>query len=195
MSSMAARRYRRLVQDVLPEARFVHLVRGGRDVALSVRGLWRGPNSAGEAAAWWAGKVARARRQEFGLRHDLEVRYEDLVAEPAATLRRVCEFLDLGWSDAMLRYHERASARLVEFRLPRTSAGGGGRLFMAEEMRAIHVRAVQLPGSDRVGRWRREMASEDKAAFERVAGRALEALGYSVSTESDAEPPDGSAAA
>ena len=36
-----------------------------------------------------------------------EVRYEDLVEDPAGELTRLCAFLDLPYDAAMLRYHER----------------------------------------------------------------------------------------
>ncbi|MBA3474240.1 MAG: sulfotransferase, partial [Rubrobacter sp.] len=42
-----------LIQDLLPEARFIHVVRDGRDVALSSMGLWFGPDSIEEAARRW----------------------------------------------------------------------------------------------------------------------------------------------
>ena len=39
-----------LIHDLLPETRFVHIIRDGRDVALSTRDLWFGPDSVEEAA-------------------------------------------------------------------------------------------------------------------------------------------------
>ena len=51
-----------LIQERLPEARFSHLVRDGRDVALSVIEERRGSGQAmsiQKAAKWWVTKVRR----------------------------------------------------------------------------------------------------------------------------------------
>ncbi len=44
----------------------------------------------------------------------LRVRYEDLVRDPASTLRPVLDAAGLPWNDAVLRHHERANAGLRE---------------------------------------------------------------------------------
>ena len=40
-----------------------------------------------------------------------ELRYEDLVADVETHARRLIEFLDLPWDDAVLRFHEHARKR------------------------------------------------------------------------------------
>lgn len=42
-----------LIHRLLPEARFVHIIRDGRDVALSHSGLWFGPRLEEDPATWW----------------------------------------------------------------------------------------------------------------------------------------------
>jgi len=101
----------------LPESRFIHLIRDGRDVALSqsARALNEQPPPA-EQAARWIKRIGKAREQAAALKGPryVEARYEDLVREPETTLRRICEFIDLPWDDAVLDYHERAAERLTE---------------------------------------------------------------------------------
>ena len=168
-----------LIQEVLPEAYFIHIIRDGRDVALSIRDLWWGPNSIEEAAEWWAGKIRRARRQALALCNYMEVRYEDLVADPERQLRDICDFISLEWSSDMLSYYLQAEQRLSEFDRART-ASSGERLITVEELRSIHSRTNSPPLRDRSQRWRREMSSGDRNTFERVAGGVLMALGYQV---------------
>ena len=105
-----------MIQDVLPEARFIHIVRDGRDVALSVKDLWFGPNTFEEAAAWWVMLMWRARGQVENLRFYYELRYEDLVLKTEETLRDVCEFIDLPWDSAMLNYPEKFEELSVDCR-------------------------------------------------------------------------------
>jgi hypothetical protein len=167
-----------LIQRLLPEARFVHLIRDGRDVALSHQGLWFGPTSVRAAARWWTALIAAARAQVDDLRFYLEVRYEDLVREPEATLRRVCAFVELPWHPTVLDYHARAQERLEE--LARPERRPDGRIVSGADRAAIHGRTSQPPDAAHVGRWRREMSVPDRQWFEARAGALLRELGYEV---------------
>jgi len=87
-----------------PEARLVHMVRDPRDVAASTMTMRWGPSDPKEAA-WFVGGVldqwaevqARVPAERI-----LEVRLEDLGADPAAVLRQITDFLGLDWHDALL---------------------------------------------------------------------------------------------
>ena len=100
------------------QARFVHLIRDGRDVAVSrgARAAKRGrePTPAGEEAETWKRRIEGAREQAGSISHYREWRYEDLVADAETTLREICEYIELGFDPTMLDYHERASERLEE---------------------------------------------------------------------------------
>lgn len=91
-----------LIGRLFPTARVVHIVRDARDQALSSHRAW-GKNIA-RSAQRWADDVARARRdgQALGPRF-LEVRYEDLLADPAQTMRDLCRFLDLPFDPVVTR--------------------------------------------------------------------------------------------
>jgi len=92
------------ILDLLPEARLVHMVRDPRDVAASTMTMRWGPSDPKEAA-WFVGGVldqwaevqARVPAERI-----LEVRLEDLGADPAAVLRQITDFLGLDWHDALL---------------------------------------------------------------------------------------------
>jgi hypothetical protein len=177
------------IARALPEARFVHIIRDGRDVALSVTGLMFGPDSVEEAARRWRRKLERARAQAPGLPHYTEVRYEDLVERPEPTLRGVCEYLELGWDPAMLEYHRHAAERIAAIARPRERPGrepipeGYGP--------SIHTLTSEPPRQERVGRWRTEMSPEDRAAYERTAGELLARLGYEVGARQAPASDDG----
>src|SRR5439155_11045550 len=103
------------IEKLLPEAHFVHLIRDGRDAALSrADRVLKDPPPQVRVARRWKRRVLRARRDGRQLHHYLEARYEDLVTDPEPTLRRVCEFVELDYDPAMLSYHERAEERLSE---------------------------------------------------------------------------------
>lgn len=171
------------VQACLPEARFIHLIRDGRDVALSRDGRVQAEDlSIERLAKIWKRRIRRARKQEHRLSHYLEVRYEDLVASPEETLRSVCDFAELGYDPAMLDYHQRSGERLREIArdLPDDE---GGAYRPATERLAAHSLVTEAPQPERIAAWRRRMPPDDVAAFEAVAGDLLEELGYELAGE------------
>jgi hypothetical protein len=167
------------IASLLPEARFVHIIRDGRDVALSVRGLWFRPGDSVEACAEdWSTRLARTRALGALVPSYLEIQYEALVQFPERTLREVCRFLGLGFDPQMLEYHVRAAARLDEHQV---RYAPDGRLLVSKDERLRNQQLVMAPPRpDRVQRWKREMTQDDTRRFEAVAGEWLERLGYAV---------------
>jgi len=91
------------VQQAYPEARVIHVMRDPRAVIASQKRRWRTPLAL--ATAIWSVYVGAGR--EHGRRHRdryLEVRYEDLVYETEATLRRVCDFIGVDFEPGMLGF-------------------------------------------------------------------------------------------
>ena len=90
-----------------PEAQFVHVVRDGRDVALSLLEVPWGPDTLEDAARHWRRRVLEGR--DAGLPPDRyrELRYEALVADPERELRALAPWLGLDYAGAMLAYPDR----------------------------------------------------------------------------------------
>ena len=168
-----------LVERLMPEAHFLHVIRDGRDVAVSILPLWFGPNSVRKAAPWWRDGIERARAAGTGLRRYQELRYEDLVLDTEPTLRRVCDFIEVPFDPAMLEYHERAGERIREVRTEGRGVRGDG-VVTVEQRHAIHRMTRSPPQPDRIGRWRAELGWWERRRFEAVAGDLLAELGYPV---------------
>lgn len=149
-----------LLDRLFPTAQFVHLVRDGRNVALSVVDMGRLHRHPATAAYHWARTVERGRRlgRQLGERRYVEVRYERLVATPEEELRSLCRFLDLEYDPRMLR-HEGALETIPE------------------PKRHLHTR-LALPPTRGLRDWRRDMSPRDVVECEVVAGRQLRRLGY-----------------
>lgn len=160
-----------------PGARFVNIVRDGRDVYLSLatrRWSDRGYTPY-ELGRYWSSCVAAAREagRELGERY-LEVRYEDLVLETPSVLQRVCDFLGVTFEEAMLAAHDRASLLMTT----------------SEREAGVHDKLSRPPRPSDVGRWRdvRTGLSSLRLAAGVMAGQ-LSLAGYR-----DAPPPLPSAA-
>lgn len=95
-----------LLADLLPEAVFVHLVRDPRDVAASYARAGWGPRTMTAAGHAWRSRVVAAAGagRALGPGRYLEVRYEDLVGDPAAHLARICDLAALDYRPEMLDY-------------------------------------------------------------------------------------------
>jgi hypothetical protein len=143
-----------LIGDVYPDAWVVHIVRDGRDVVRSLLAQEWGPARAEEAAEEWRSAVEAARRAAPGLARYREVRYEDLLADPARHVGDLLAWLGLEAPDEVME------GVLAEARTPFNVDPG-----------------TRRPGA---GKWQTGLAPEDLAAVTRVAGPLLEALGYGV---------------
>jgi hypothetical protein len=166
------------IATVLEEARFVHLIRDGRDVALSRRARGMGADKPmAKTANLWRRRIedARAQAQKLEGRY-IELRYEDLVADPEPQLRTICAFTELDFDEAMLRHDASAEARLAE--LGDLDAQGGRQARDAAERAAAHAHARGPATTARTGAWRTEMSLDDRREFEAVAGELLRDLGY-----------------
>ena len=165
-----------VLSRVLPEARFVHIFRDGRDVAARFAAFRsRRATEASQRSPPWRDTIWRARRAAAHLPHYTEVRYEALVSEPERILRELCEFLELEFAPEMLVAHERARERLAEMSSVTLGPDGIARLQDGTELVA---RTLRPPQTDRVGRWRHALSDYEVTRFERFAGGALALAGY-----------------
>lgn len=144
-----------LAAEIYPDARFVHIIRDGRDVARSIAAQDWGPETIAGAAREWRQAVSAGRSAgaELGAERYLEVRYEDLLADSRAETERIYRWLGLPL--------------------------GGGHLAgaVAESRREENVDRYGV-GGVASGKWRSTFTSADLGAFAEEAGALLEELGY-----------------
>src|SRR5260221_5531411 len=101
------------IRKVLPEARFVHIIRDGRAASLSLRRMGFSPSEKiADLASYWRNCVLEARRGGSGRPDYLEVRYEDLILNAQGTLRRIGNFIDLEYDEVMLQDYIHAPPHL-----------------------------------------------------------------------------------
>jgi hypothetical protein len=165
----------RAVQDLLPEARFIIMIRDGRDAWLSERKTWFGhARSLVEHATFWSRAVMASVAQARFVPH-LCVRYEDLVANLKPTVAPVIAFLGLPYAEAVESYYGRVEDRQREvgdLRLP-----DGRVVSRAERLQANRLVGAR-PDPTRVGRWRVELSASETATYSSIAKDALQYFGY-----------------
>ena len=141
-------------------AQVIHVVRDGRDVALSYRSAFFGPKHVYPLALRWQQYLAAAEeaRTALGAGAFLQVRYEDLVAAPEQELRRICSFLGEEFAPAMLTFYN-------EDRGPRR-----------DTRNAENLRRPVMSGN--TAKWRTQMTQRELRIFEALAGSALKRYFY-----------------
>jgi Sulfotransferase family len=168
-----------VIHRALPEARFVHLIRDGRAVALSIKDLWFGPDTIEGCAEFWVARLDEAREKAQDLPHYLEIIYEDLVRDPEPNLRKIAEFIKVPFDERMVRFYENVDERIA-LETPPEEVAPDGRIVSTEERMKIMENLKRAPDPSRIDRWRTEMSAEDRATFEAIAGDRLRELGYPV---------------
>lgn len=154
----------KLLASHFPEARFVHIIRDGRDAAQSFH---RRYGYVPEESVWrWKTLLAEGRAQGAALGPERyhEVQYEALTADPQTAMRALCAFIGLPYDPVVTE----SSMRMVD---PNVAAGAGGRIIENSE------------------KWRDYFSPRQVAALERIAGRMLQELGYPVAITGDRNPP------
>jgi sulfotransferase family protein len=157
---------KRIKADI-PEAIFVHIIRDGRDIALSLKKMggftpffWnRKPASLLETAIYWEWIVRKGQQQGREFPDDyIELHYEDLISSPRQTLNRLGGFLEHD-----LDYDRICAAGLGRLRATNSS-------FLGEE-------AQKTP----VNRWKTALSMVEIIQLERLIGKFLTELDYPLS--------------
>ncbi len=150
------------IRQLFPDAQFIHVIRDGRDVALSILKVDFGPNSLPESALDWKHWVQTGRKlgKEIGNKHYLEIFYENLVRAPERSLRTVCEFIGESFHEEMLYHHRHKDLAFHE----------------------SHQLLPQPVTTSRIGKWRQQMREDEVKLFESIAGGLLQELGYDTLT-------------
>jgi hypothetical protein len=156
------------VKADLPDALFVHIIRDGRDIALSLKKMggfkplpWdRESRSLAATALYWEWMVQNGRAYGRQIPADyIEIHYEDLVSNPHRALKTLGEFLD------------------HDLDYDRIQSTGLGRL------RESNSSFREEQGSPRpLNRWKERLSHQEIVSLEAMVGACLEEVGYPLST-------------
>ncbi|GII88588.1 sulfotransferase [Sphaerisporangium siamense] len=152
-----------VVLRLFPDAQFIHLIRDGRDCVASLKEMPWFTLDVYHAIAIWAATIDHGRRHAARLPADAyhELRYEDLTADPATELAKVCAFLGEDYDPAMCE-----PSRVARVAVP--------------ARKVWHSNTHHAVTQARVGTWSTRLAPWEIALCEEVLGRRLRAYGYDV---------------
>jgi Sulfotransferase family len=147
------------ITTLYPGAKFIHLVRDGRDVAISYMEME--DMRFYDRNFYWT-RAMRRRRAYLDSPYAgriLEVKYEDLVSHPEPTLHKLCGFLGEKFEREMLDWQQ-----LTEL--------------VPERERPIHGKLAEPLRREAVGVWQRKLTRFECFAMESCLQRDLRSLGY-----------------
>lgn len=158
------------IKQTIPEALVIHIIRDGRDVALSMerqnypRKLpWDRKSRRMAAGLYWEWMICRGREHGRALGGDyMEVHYEDLASRPQHVLDQLSPFVG-----QTLDYEQIQRVGIGSVSQPNTS-------FRAE---------AASDGFSPVGRWKKHYTPEELETFEELVGDGLTEFGYARETK------------
>jgi|SRR6056297_796765 len=142
---------------LFPRARYLWLVRDGRDVALSYVQAGLYPDLAAAAARWSEANRACARFSRWAP-HVRRVSYEDLVSDPENAFPALFDWAGLDFTPEML---DARPSRMGDV-----------------EVLAHHAGVAEKISSNSVGKWRNQTKPAELAALPKRFHNVNEALGY-----------------
>jgi Sulfotransferase family len=147
-----------------PDAKYIHLIRDGRDVALSLMEQWFGPNDFISALQFWKEHIVIGRKMLAMLpSHQVyELRLEDLVEQPETKLTEICDFLNLPYEIKMLESYQANAAKKVG----------------ASRASGIHQNLSSNLSINNVTKWQNKLNPAKQALAWEIAGELLVELGY-----------------
>lgn len=150
------------ISAYLPNAKYLYIYRDGRDVAVSFKKAVVGQKHFYHIAQEWgkAQRVALQMRSQFSADQFFSLSYETLISEPEQSLRGLCNFLGVEYSDSMLDFHQSNEASSTA-----TSS-------------SLWSNVTKPVMSQNTKKFLTQATQEEVKIFELVAGDVLDALGY-----------------
>lgn len=143
------------INQEFPEAKVIHILRDGRDVGSSIIRARMGPKTMIAAADMWQsyvqaidGIATQCSPERF-----IEIRYEQLLDAPKETLGKLCEFLGVNYSDAMLEFHKE------------------DRNYQTDKTNLSNLTQPLIAGNH--SKWRQSLSQTQLQHFESIAGETL----------------------
>lgn len=151
------------IKSMFPGALIVHLVRDGRDVAIDLADADFQPHSVYCGALRWDEciRVVEDSSQRLDPGSFLEVRYEELCADPERVLRRICEFVGEDFAPEMLRHHDTDAAK-------------------SWARNPVHAATMRPITTEYCAMYKTRLPARDQGALEAAIGATLERKGYPV---------------
>jgi hypothetical protein len=146
--------------NVWPKAKFLNIIRDGRDVLASQLNTGEFNKTPAQIAKGWVSTHSSFRRMsQKNEGSGLEVFYEKLVAYPETEIKKICNFLNIEFDSTQLEFYKK------DLTIHKSNHLSGDRL------------AKPIDDS-RVSRWEKDLSKDDLHEFLEIASESLNYYGY-----------------
>lgn len=159
------------LKHVRPNAKYIHLIRDGRDVACSYKNIEKLksksvykpnlPQTVDEIAKEWVNNNLLIKQLSDNYDY-LLIRYEDLIIDTKTTLKKVCSFLNVEFDSKMESYYEFKEDFLKE----------------PKETLEWKLKTKERPDKSRIGQYKQMLSDTEISIFEKIASKQLNIYGY-----------------
>ncbi|NEQ76185.1 MAG: sulfotransferase [Okeania sp. SIO2C9] len=164
--------YLKEIHKLFPEAKFIHLIRDGRDVTESLKRVFIGPKSIYGIAHRWRKYILTFDEFKKTINSDqfLEIHYEDLVLDLENQVKKIFDFL------------EEDAETVNSSNIPETER----RMFYYKSDPLFD--SLNKPISNqKIGIFRKKLTKREIEIFESIAGDGLKIYGYQLETSGKTE--------
>jgi hypothetical protein len=167
------------LSKIYPEAKYIVLTRDHRDNVLSRKKYGDKKKSVFEFAVSWNYYYERifSDLKKYGLKHHL-VRYEDLVADPAGTLRSLCSYLGIDYSENMLEFQD--LSKKIKAHVKESSSA---ELF--DKINKMHSNLDNNVNPQRIKAYEKELTTEEIRMINYVCSHFAHRFGYLDKTDAE----------
>lgn len=143
-----------LLYDLFPKAKFIHIVRDGRDVFYSWRKMDPSKSHPAVMALDWKIKHRLVERSLRKIPKDKIhlIRYEDLVQKPEFHLKQICEFLKIDFEQSMIDFHLSSNK------------------YIGKHHSELIFKAIDNKNTDK---WKRKLTKKEQLIYQAMAGHSL----------------------
>lgn len=149
------------ISKIFPNAKFIHIIRDGRDLFLSWRKIDPTKKNISVVALEWLYKVKKANDDlnRFCKDRFISIRYEDLVQDPEKNINEVCKFIGIDYENEMMNYWKKSNQ------------------FIGKHHSDLIFRPVS---SISTKKWKRELTKKEIRKFETITGSLLTTNDYEI---------------
>ena len=150
-----------LLYQLFPEAKFIHIVRDGRDVFDSRRRMDSTKNNSAVMAIEWCYKIHKIEKffESLPPSNKYTLRYEDLLTNPEETLKNICEFMQVEYEPQMMDFYKKSKYYVGSH----------------------HSKLIFKPIiSDNLQKWKNNLSGKEIKVLNLLAKRYLKKYGYEV---------------
>lgn len=176
--------YHLLLPDLLkifPDAIFIHLIRDYRACSSSMHQL-KNKKSMREFGYRWLlanqeiDKIKKSRPEKF-----ITLRYEDLLENPEATLKKLTEFLHIDFHENMLTYHKRFSGLSTQY-IDRSPSEAIKKIRLLI-LKSVHKNLTSPIDARFINKWKTKLTQQQIETLDKICGKYGLQFGYEPLTE------------